>query len=95
MNIWEGYVRVELYISGERASGYLALLNEQKDQIEQELGYQLDWGDQSDDARDKRISRYKRDINLENRLDWDSQHKWIATNLNAMHQVFANRIKNL
>lgn len=95
MHIREGYVRVELYISGEEASERRSRLEEEKDQIEQELGFKLEWGDQSPDARDQRISHYLREIDLGDISDWNKQHKWIASKLNAMHTVFVDRVKNL
>ena len=36
-------VRAELYISGDSAKALWALLKRQKNQIEQELGYELRW----------------------------------------------------
>ena len=95
MHISDGYVRVELYISGEEASDRRARLEEHKEQIEHELRLKLEWGDQSPDARDQRISHYLRGIDLEDTSDWNRQHQWIADNLNAMHRVFVDRVKNL
>ena len=95
MQIWEGYVRVELYISGKGASDRRTRLEEEKDQIEQELGFELEWGDQSPDARDQRISHYLRNIDPADRSEWSNQHDWIAKNLNAMHRVFVDRVRNL
>lgn len=95
LNITEGYVRVELYIAGKGARDYRLQLEQQKDVIEQHLDFSLEWGDQSPDARDQRISYYLRDIDTEDRSDWQKQHKWIATNLNALHQVFVDRVRNL
>lgn len=95
MHIRERYVRVELYISGEEASDRRARLEEEKDKIEQELGFKLEWGDQSPEARDQRVSHYLYDIDPLDKTDWDNQHNWIASNLNAMHQVFIDRVKTL
>ena len=36
-------VRAELYISGEEAKGFLASLKGQREAIEGELGYHLEW----------------------------------------------------
>ncbi len=95
LNIWEGYVRVELYISGTSARDRLVQLKVEKEQIEQELGYDLEWGDQSADARDQRISRYMREIDPEDKSDRQTQHEWVATNLNDLHRVFVERIRKL
>lgn len=95
LNIAEGHVRVELYMAGEEARSHRAQLERQRDQIEQELDFELEWGDQTPNARDQRISYYLRDIDIEDKSDWHIQHKWIATNLNALHRVFVERIRNL
>ena len=95
LNITEGYVRVELYIAGAGARDHRLQLEQQKDAIEQQLDFELVWGDQSPDARDQRISYYLRDINPENKSDRQRQHEWIASKLNALHRAFANRVKNL
>lgn len=95
MQIWEGYVRVELYISGEGASHRRAQLEQDKDQIEQELDFELEWGDQSPDARDQRISHYLRGIEPRDKTNWSKQHDWLAQKLNTMHRVFVERVRNL
>ena len=89
------WVRVELYISGEGANDRLNRLEEEKNPIEQELGFELEWGDQSSNARARRISRYLRDVDPTDKADWSRQHEWLADNLNAMHRVFVDRVKNL
>lgn len=94
-NSRDRWVRVEVYIKGARAVEHLDRLEAEKDQIEIELDFELEWGDQSPDARDRRISYYRRDVDPTDRDDWDDQHKWIAKNLNAMHRVFVDRVKNL
>ncbi|MXX94676.1 MAG: DUF4268 domain-containing protein [Gammaproteobacteria bacterium] len=86
---------MELYISGEEASERLIRLEEDKDQIEKELGFELEWGDQSSEARHQRISHYLRDTDPTDKADWSNQHNWIANNLNVMYRVFVDRVKNL
>lgn len=95
MNTWERYIRVELYIRGEDAGDRLGLLEGTKDEIERELDFPLEWGDQSATARDRRISHYLREVNPENESDWPRQHQWLAEHLNTMHRVFARRAGDL
>lgn len=95
IHIKQRWVRVELYIAGEEASERLIRLEQDKNQIEQELGFELEWGDQSPAARDRRISHYLRDVDPTDKADWSNQHNWIANNLNAMYRVFVDRVKNL
>ena len=95
MNSKKKWVRVELYISGEEASERLGLLERHRDEIERELGYQLEWGDQLREARDRRIAYYLRDIDLEEESDWPRQHEWLARHLNDLHRAFVQRVRSL
>jgi hypothetical protein len=87
-------VRSELHIAGDRAKAFFALLVQQKDEIERELGYQLEW-EELPSKRDSRISSYLNNVDPENETDWPRQHEWLATRLNGMHRVFANRVRAL
>lgn len=87
-------VRAEVYISGDRAKAYLALLKEQKDAIERELGCPLEWEDLPS-RRDCRIASYLDDVDPDDDADWPRQHKWLASQLNNMHRVFFNRVRTL
>ena len=95
MNSRERYVRVDLYISGEDAKQRLALLEQQKEEIERELGSPLEWGDESPTARDSRIAYYCRDVDPDDETDWLRQHEWLAKRLNDMHRAFALRVRDL
>ncbi len=95
ISTWEKYVRVELYIVGEKAEDRLDLLEQKKDEIEQEMEYPLEWGDQSANGRDRRISFYLRDVDLENESDWPRQHEWLTKHLNDMHRAFAQQVRDL
>jgi hypothetical protein len=87
-------VRSELYIAGDEAKNFFFLLREQKDTIEKELGYALEW-EELPARRDCRISSYLEDVDPEDESDWARQHKWLASRLNDMHRVFANRVRFL
>jgi Domain of unknown function (DUF4268) len=87
-------IRAELYISGERAKEYLALLMRQKDAIERELGYVLEW-EELPSRRDCRIASYLNEVDPENEADWPRQHEWLAKRLNDMHRVFVHRVRAL
>ena len=95
MNIGERFIRAELYISSDNANGLLDQLEGQKEEIERELGYRLEWGDQLPKATDRRISRYRREVDPGDESDWPAQHGWMAKALNDMHRVFAQRIRGL
>ena len=87
-------VRAELYISGEQAKALLATLKMQREQIERELGYSLEW-EELPARRDCRIACYLNDVDPENEADWPRQHEWLAKQLNSLHRVFAPRVKTL
>ncbi len=87
-------VRAELYISGDQAKGFIASLKAQREQIERELGYPLEW-EELPARRDSRIACYLSDVDPENESDWPRQHEWLAKRLNDMHRVLAPRVKTL
>lgn len=89
------YVRVELYISGEKASERHDRLEQSKDEIERELGFSLEWSDQSPKARDRRVSYYYRDVDREDESEWQVQHEWLAKHLNQLHRVFVQRVRDV
>ena len=86
-------IRAELYILGDDAKAFLALLRRQKDAIERELGYPLEW--EGLPGRDQRIVCYLEDVDPEDEADWPRQHEWLATRLNDVHRVFAPRVAAL
>ncbi|WP_408094984.1 DUF4268 domain-containing protein, partial [Rhodoplanes sp. SY1] len=87
-------VRAELYLSGGKAKSFYHLLAEQKPEIERELGFPLDW-EELPKGKDSRISVSLENADPENESDWRRQHEWLAKNLNAMHRVFAPRVRAL
>ncbi len=88
------HVRVQLFISGVNAKKHFDLLEREKEEIERELGYPLEW-DRLPDSRDCRISRYLHDADPEDQADWPRQHDWLARHVNDMHRVFSRRVKAL
>jgi hypothetical protein len=87
-------VRAELYISGDNAKRYFALLLDQKAAVEQELHYPLEWEDLPA-GNDCRISVYMNEVDPKDESDWPRQHQWLAQHLNDLHRVFANRVRAL
>jgi hypothetical protein len=94
MSSFRNQVRAELYIAGANAKAYFGLLKRQKDAIEQELGYALEW-EELPDGLDSRISISLDEANLKNNDDWNRQHEWLAKKLNGMHRVLSPRVKEL
>jgi hypothetical protein len=94
MTINRNLVRAELYISGANAKAYFGLLEKQKEAVEKELGYPLEW-EELPAGQDSRISIVLHDANLRNSDDWKRQHEWLADKLNEMHRVFSQRVREL
>lgn len=94
MTINRNLVRAELYISGANAKAYFGLLEKQKQAVEKELGYPLEW-EELPAGQDSRISIVLHDANLRNTGDWKRQHEWLADKLNDMHRVFSQRVREL
>ena len=86
-------IRTELY-AGDKAKAFSNLLIEQKDTIEQDLGYPLQW-EELPDLRDSRISVRLSDVDPWDKRVWSRQHDWLVAKLNDLHRVFANRIRRL
>ena len=95
ISIREKYARVELYIAGDEADERFSLLEQKREEIERELGYPLNWGDQSPTARDRRIDYYLRDADPDDASDWQRQHDWLVEHLNKMHRAFSQRVRDL
>ena len=72
----------------------VGLLEKQKQAIEKELGYPLEW-EELPAGQDSRISIVLHDANLRNTDDWKRQHEWLADKLNDMHRALARRVKEL
>ena len=85
-------IRADVYIAGATAKQFFALLQEQKDDVEQELGFSLEWKESRQDCR---ILVCLRDADPKKESDWQRQHLWLVEKLNEMHRVFAPRIRSL
>jgi len=80
-SIWSLRPRAELYMVGDSAKAFFALLHRQKDAIERELGYPLEWEELP--GRDQRIASYLKDVDPKDEEEWPRQHEWLATEASA------------
>ena len=87
-------ISAELYLSGIKAKTFFRLLEQQKGEIEQELGYPLEW-EFLPQGQDCRIAIYYDGVNPDDKSNWEQQHEWLASHLNKMHNVLSPRIKEL
>ena len=65
-----------------------------KDVIEAELGQPLDWRE-TPENRSSQIALHWGNVDITDRADWPRQHRWFLENLEALHRVFAPRIRAL
>ncbi len=94
MNRLKKQIRAELYIKGGQAKAYFHLLERQKQEVEKELGFELEW-DELPEGQDCRIFSQLKDVDPDNEGDWPRQHAWLAARLNALHRAFARRVAAL
>ena len=87
-------IRSELYISGDKAKAFFNLLFDQKEDVEKEIGYPLEW-EELPERQDSRMSVRMGNVDPSDEDDWPRQHDWLAAKLNGMHQAFVNRIRVL
>ena len=95
IGVRDRFLRLELYIERKPAEVFLGQLQQISKEIENELGFELVWGDQGAQTQSKRISYYYRDVDVDDESDWDNQHRWLADHLIKFRDVFKPRIQNL
>ena len=88
------WIRSELYLAGPKAKASFRLLHEEKEDIERDLGYPLEW-EELPAGTDSRVAVYLHDVDPGDESDWPPQHQWFASKLNELHRVFARRIREL
>ncbi len=93
-NIRDSYIAVELALIDDNAKSYFHLLTEEKEAIEKELGFKLDW----EEMPNKKMSRLrvvKTECNLMNRDNWQEHFAWFKDKLEIFNKVFRQRVGNL
>jgi len=85
-------VACELYIRGTTAKSAFSQLYQDKSSIEEELG-ELDW-QELPDGQDCRIIQY-REGDTKKESNWPEIHAWLKDRAEALHAVFAPRVKAL
>ena len=85
----DGYVRAALEIPDSNR----AHLEDQREEIENELTYALEWEDTASPTK-FRIACHMRDVDPADESDWDRQHDWLVGHLNDLHRVLSRRVQN-
>jgi len=90
----KGSIRVALVLGGQDAKTHYQLLLQEKDQIEEEIGEELLWHELLD--RKQSVIRLRNDdVDPRDRAQWPAQQEWLWEKLQAFHQVFSRRMKQL
>lgn len=87
-------IRAELYITGSKAKSFFRALLRDREAVEAEIGYPLDW-DLRPDGQDTRIFTALDNVSPDDQADWARQHDWLAQKLNDLHRAFARRVVRL
>ncbi len=88
------WIRAELYIHASNAKAIFHRLKSEKETIESEFDESFEW-EELPGKKASRISITRQDTDIKKRDDWADQHRWLQRNLEAMHRVFAPRLKHM
>jgi len=94
LNSRENRIGIEFYMGDENAKAYFSLLAEQKDAIEDELGFKLEWMK----LPERKSSRILVNWNGKDPLDkiaWAEYHQWMKEKLEKFDLVFRPRVRQL
>lgn len=94
LNSREAKIAVELYLGDENAFAFFKELQEERSQIEEELGYAVDWR-ALPDKRASRIVRVLEGCPLEDQSRWPEYREWMISSLEDFERVFRLRVKAL
>ena len=94
INKREKWICVDLTLRGPDAKPHFYLLEQDKVDIEEEIGAELDW-EEKYGQKQSYISLSLYETDLEDRGDWDRQHQWLYEQLETFHKVFSPRVKEL
>ncbi len=90
----DGYLQLALIMTGSDAKAHYYLLELERQQIEAELGEQLEWRELPDNKQSD-ILIYWQGINPTDPGQWPTYHGWLHEKLESFHRTFAPRIRRL
>ena len=94
LNVTTKSISVSLWLIATYAKRRFDLLEQDRVDIEKEIGVKLEWEERSG-LQDKHIRFSLYDTDLEDRQDWNRQHEWLCEQLETFHKVFSPRVKTL
>jgi hypothetical protein len=90
----QGWLAAELHMNGAEAKQQFAQLQAQKDDIEAECGFALNW-QELPEKKESVILVELDNQDTSNKALWPQQHAWLADKLERMHNAFRERIRAL
>lgn len=93
VNTWDKQLSVYLCLSGPNAKPHFYLLRQEKDDIEREIGNELEWRELPENKESHITIRLNSDPT--DRSLWDEQQEWFVKQLENFHRVLSKRIKRL
>lgn len=93
VDTWSSRIGVRVYLHSRSAPGSFPQLLEQRNEIEAELGEQLQW-DPNENAKDKTIV-LTHDVDLNDRTKWPEYVDWMVNTTAKFRKVFMPRVKEL
>lgn len=93
LNMWDKQIAVILILSGINAKPHYYLLEKQKDAIEKELNYALEWRELPENKESRITIRLNTDTT--DKTKWANQQQWFLQHLEDFYKVIGPRIKAL
>lgn len=92
VNSRENRIGLEIYISHQNSKLYFSKLKEQANQIEQRLGFEMDW-QELPESHACRIAIYRNNAPLASEANWHTYFDWLTTTGQQIDQVFRPIVK--
>jgi hypothetical protein len=94
LNSTEGRIGVDLYLSDDDAKAYFGLLSQQKERIEEELGFSLNWMELPD-RKACRLLLFLENVDPLDHARWPEYRKWMKEHLEQLNTVFRPLVRTL
>ena len=88
------WIAVHLVMKGPNAAAHFGLLEQQREEIEGELGDDLEWRPSREKA-EQHVRLCRNDADSMQREDWPNQLTWMVSTLEDFHKTFSPRLKSL
>ncbi|QDC07835.1 DUF4268 domain-containing protein [Oceanicola sp. D3] len=93
INSQERWIKAELTMFGPNARAWREALLSQRTEIEDELGYALEWDELAGTGQAIRLHNHGEDPTDQSR--WPEQHEWLYDRLRDLYIAFHDRVKAL